>query len=271
MSVTDGGPMGGSGNPWSWSGLFSKPKQDVKPQDNVSDDNDGVSKDNKRNNIDPNINLIQDTWKDHVDPNKKVDDVAEKPAIQPGSPPDPKAELKKHLDDVGLGDLTLTDAEIEAFKSGENVADILGKINQRIQTSYLKSMSNFSTVMEKKIEAAVEKAVQQSASMFEGERLRDILYEELPFTRDTAIAPIAETVLRQYLSKNMSKKDAIEATKKYFKHMQKSMDPDYVEPNPNTRTNFRGNPPPGDAKGLPAGDNQSWLAVLKGERDSKAG
>lgn len=277
MSMTDGGdaggqngPVGGSGNPWSWSNYNPFKKTDNKPNNNADDNKDGDNKDNNDNNIEDNMKTIQDMWSDAPKDQDKKD--APPTVIQAQLPTTPKDELKAHLDEMGLGDLSLTEQEVDAFKNGENVPAILGKINQRIQTGYLKAMSNLSTVMDKKVEAAVRNAVQQSADMYQGERLRDILHEELPFSKDPAIGPIAETVLSRFLrDKKMSKKDAVEATRNFFKHVHRSMDPDYVEPNPNQKGSFRtgNNPPPGEAKGRPAGENASWLATLQGANDSR--
>jgi len=230
--------------------------------------NDPQNKDNNKDNIDPKIKMVDDIWNEPApDPNKKNDQPT--PPNNQGDLPDPKAQLKRHLEDVGLGDLALTEQEIEAFKSGDNIPDVLGKINARIQNGYLKAMSGLTTVMDKKIENAVKAAVGQSQSMFQGERIRDYLQTNFTQAKDPVMGPVAETVMKRLLDKGSTQAEALDGVKEFFKRIDLSMNPEKGKVNPNMRSGFGGNTPPGDKQGLPAGEN-NWLDVLTGNADRRS-
>lgn len=157
-----------------------------------------------------------------------------------------RAEISQHLTSVGLGDFTLSAADVEKLQGENSHQEFANLVNSRMQQVYLQSVQSaqklLTTVLEQRIPKAIEEAVNQSKAFFNGNDLRSQLRKEIPYADDPAIGPMAETVFRQFLVKGASREKAIEHTKQYFERVRSAMDPNYVPPNPNQRTTFRGNP-----------------------------
>lgn len=245
--------------------------QQQKTDGSQGGNNDNNNNNNKSDNIDPNDKMVDDIWNEMkkddtknggVDPTKQQNG----PNNQQQQQQDPKAELKSYLDGVGLGDFTLTDAQKEQIKSGEGLDAIFADINGRIQLSHTKALSGASALIDKKVKDAVAQAVGESRSYVKGEQLRSELHASLPYTKDPIIGPVAETVYKRILEKGATVPDAIKAVDKFFERVAKTRDPDYVEPNSNTRNSFRGGS--SQMKEGPAGENEGWLDVLRSKQQS---
>lgn len=231
-------------------------------QNNQGGGNNNNQNDNNNNNEDPNARMIDDIWKDIE--TKKDDNSGNNGNNQnnqnnqnqndPNNQSDPQKDVDAYLAKVGLGDFKLTEAELEAFKTGDGVQGVLDNLNKRIRDSHISAITSANKLMDKKIEAAVDAAVGKSKSFYQGEQLRSLLQERLPWTKDTAIAPMAETVLRQLLTKGASYEQGIKGVEQYFQRVQKAMDPGYEPPNSNTRQPFRGQK---QEQG-----NQDWIKIL---------
>jgi len=210
---------------------------------------------NNNNNVDPNMQMVDTIWdeikKDPKDQNDKNNNNQQQQQQQS----DPQKDVDTYLAGIGLGEYKLTEQELEAFKSGEGVQSAFDNINKRIRDSHIKAVSAANTLLEKKIPELVEAAVNKSKSFYQGEQLRDLLQERLPWTRDPVIAPMAETILRQLLIKGATHDQGIEGTKKYFERVQKAMDPSYIAPNKNTNQPYRGQRPQETG-------NMDWMKVL---------
>lgn len=172
-----------------------------------------------------------------------------------------RAEIATHLGSVGLGDMQLSAQDVERFSGENNHQEFANHINTRIQQAYLQAVQSsqrlINAEMERRLPAMVEEAVNKSKSFFEGDRLRSILKADQSLgslMSDPATGPIVETVMRQHLVKGHNKDKALELTRQYFQRVRQAMDPEYVPPNTNTRTTFRGNP----------GKAMNFVDVLKG-------
>lgn len=236
-------------------------------QNNANNQNnaEGNTGDNTNNNIDPNEGLINDIWKETQDdkgqgPNNNGSNAQQQQ--QQTTQSDPKKDMADYLDGLGLGEFTLSDADKAAIQSGEGLDALVSNINQRIQRAHTSALSNASKLIDARVSAAVDKAVEKSKSFYQGEQLRGVLHEKLPFTKDDVIGPIAETVMRRLMEKGADVTQAIAGTEKFFNRVQTKMDPTYVPPNANTRQGFRQSAVP---KAGPSGENESWLSVLSGK------
>lgn len=228
-------------------------------QDNKSTQgNGGQNGDNGTNNGGNNDDLINTIWDDVKKDNKAADpnnnnQQNNQQQQQQQQQPDLQKQTTDYLASVGLGDLALSEAEIENLKSGEGFAAFAKNINGRIQQAHLKALSNANQLIDKKVEAAVAQAVDKSKSFYQGEQIREILRDKLEIAKDPLYAPVVETITRQFLSKGATLDQAIDGTKKYLEKLSQKMDPN--APNANTKNGFRGNPRQQD-------DNTNWLDVL---------
>jgi hypothetical protein len=253
----------------NWMGGGSKPKQPVQQQqqqnnqqqnqNNQQQQNNVQNDPNKQNNSGTNNDILDDIWKETKaadDPNKQQQNQQQQQQQQQQQT-DPQKQVTDYLASVGLGEFTLTDAQIEQLKTGEGFPELMGQVNQRIQQSHLKAMSNVSTLVDAKVKAAVESAFDKSKSFFQSHQLRETLQEAMPtIAKDPNFGPVAETVLQQLLSKGLSVPKAIEGTKEYFKRMAERVQGENV--NPNTRQPFRSGPSAQEGSG-----NEGWLDVLR--------
>ena len=211
---------------------------------------------NTQTNVDPNDALIDDIWKEtKAKPNPNEPAPTQQQQTAP-TQTDPAKDVDTYLNSIGLGELKLSETELESFKTGDGVQAVIDNINKRIRDSHVKALSGASTLIEKKVKDAVELAVNSSKSFYQGEQLRGLLQDKLPWTKDPVIAPMAETVLRQLLTKGATYEQGIEGTKKYFERVQLAMDPSYVAPNKNTQGSY------GNNARKPDQGNTDWLKVL---------
>lgn len=208
---------------------------------------------NPQNNGGTNEDLISTIWDETKDapPGQGNPPNGQQQQQQQQTPPQRtdeqvRGEINQHLQSVGLGDFALTAADVEKLQGENSHQEFANLINNRLQQSYLQAVQTsqklINAILEKRIPEAIEQAVNQSKAFVNGNDLRSHLRKEIPFADDPAIGPMAETVFRQFLVKGASKEKATEQTKLYFERVRAAMDPNYVPPNPNTRTTFRGHP-----------------------------
>lgn len=157
-------------------------------------------------------------------------------------------EISQHLNSVGLGEFLLRPEDMAKLQEGDHQA-FANLVNTRIQQSYMQAIQSsqklFTSQLEKILPEMVEQAVGKSKAFFTGENLRSSMRTDeflKPLMEDPGIAPVAETVMRQFIVKGADRQKALQLTADYFKRIRKAMDPDHIEPNPNSRTTFRGNP-----------------------------
>ena len=242
----------------NWMGQSSSPApqqtqpQQTPPQGGNPPNNQTNPNPNPENNSGTNDDLIATIWSEAKDPPTNSNDPPPNNPQQPQNPPQRtdeqmRAEISQHLNSVGLGDLTLSAADVEKLASGENShQEFANIVNTRMQQVYLQAIQSsqkfINNTLETRLAKLKEEAVAETKAFFNGNDLRSHLRKEIPYADDPAIGPMAETVFRQFLVKGADKAKATELTKQYFERVRSAMDPNYVPPNPNTRTTFRGNP-----------------------------
>jgi hypothetical protein len=244
------------------------------PQNGGNPPNSGTNPNpNLENNPGTNQDLIATIW----DETKGADQPGGNPGNQQSQNQQPQnqangqrtseqinQEISQHLNSVGLGELAITAEQMQQFQGENGTVELAKFVNTRIQQSYMQAIQSsqklFTNQLEKILPEMVEQAVGKSKQFFTGENLRASMRTDeflKPFMDDPAIAPVVETVMRQFIVKGSDRNKAMEQTKQYFKRIRQVMDPEgYIEPNPNTRTTFRGNP-----RTL---GNTSFIDILKG-------
>lgn len=249
----------------NWGGQRKPPEQKIDPKmgDKGGDTIQGDGK--KPANASDGTNdgsaddaLVTKLWDAAVDPAKKDDgNGGQQQQQQQQAPVDPDKQVADHLDKLGLGTFKMSEQDLEGFKSGDPavIQASMDQLNARIQNGYLKAVSAANQLITKQVEKAVADAVGQSQKLIINDKARTALFEALPWAKDPAIAPVAETVMRKFMEKpGATIEQAAKLTAQYYRHVQKQMDPDW-EPNLNTQGNFRRTP------NRP--DDTDWLNVLK--------
>lgn len=257
----------------NWAGSKSKPAdQKIEPTmgdktgnkggDTTSGDGNGTKK-TADGTTDGGADdaIIAKLWQAAEDPNKKDDLNADgTPKQQPlaGDPPDPDKQVSDFLTKQGLGKFEMSEQDMEGFKSGDPaiIQATMDKLNSRIQNGFIKALSNTNTLITKQVEKAVKDAVGESKKLIIDDKARTALFTAMPWAKDPAIAPVAETVMRKFMEKpGATIEQAAKLTVQYYRHVAKQMDPEW-EPNTNTGGNFRRTPShPGD---------MDFLSMLKG-------
>lgn len=168
---------------------------------------------------DTNASIDDDTigsiWKEVVDENSGKKDLTQTPPV--GDKPDPKKQLDDYLASQGLDPIVLSDVDKEELKNG-NFDNLMLKLSGKIQQAHVKGLSSSQTMIEAAVTKAVEKAVGQSRADASGRENLNALHSALPFTKDPAIGPVAQTVMQKFLDRKMSTEDAIKGVKKFFDH-----------------------------------------------------
>ena len=171
---------------------------------------------------------------------------------------DPQKQLTDYLDSVGLAPISLSDTEKEEMKEG-NFDNVFAKINDKIKNAHLKAMSGSKTMIDAAVADAVTKAMQGANSTYEGKMNLNALHTALPFTKDKAIGPVAQSVMQKFLDRGLSTEDAIDGTRRWFDKTRDMVSQTGV--NKNRNGNFGGSR---DNSGDDAPDG-GWLKIMRGE------
>lgn len=237
---------------------------DTQRQDTRTSNNDQNNKNDDGNDDGINDEDIDTIWED-VKKKKGEDDNDNNNNNNNNNnnqqPPDPKKQIDDYLVTIGLEPLVVTDAEKEEMKQG-NFDNVFAKMNDKIRTAHLKAMSGSKTMIDNAVKEAVQQAMAGANSTFEGRINLQALHNALPFTKDKAIDPVAQSVMQKFLKRGMSTEDAIDGTRRYFAKVSDAYAGSTVNKNRNTGFGGRG---PSAEDTAPEG---GWLKVLRGEGNS---
>jgi type II secretory pathway component PulJ len=110
------------------------------------------------------------------------------------------------------------------------------------QQAHMKALQSVNTLMEARIAAAVDVAVNKTKGLMAGDKIVDALHTALPFTKDKSIGPVAQTVMQRFIDRGLSTEDSIKGVKKWFDKAITLADPNYKKPNTNLNGGYRGTP-----------------------------
>ncbi len=98
----------------------------------------------------------------------------------------------------------------------------LGKAFSAVASKvYRHAMIDMSRVIDQKVKAGVEQAVQQSSNAAQGNQAVRQMNTTLEFTKNPAIAPVANAALAQLIKKGKSVEDAVEGVRSFFQNTSK--------------------------------------------------
>lgn len=173
--------------------------------------------------------------------------------------PDPKKQLEDYMTSIGLEPLALSDAEKEEMKNGE-FGNVLAKMNDKIRNAHLKAMSGSKTMIDAAVAQAMRDAKSEANSTFQGQMNLTALHSALPFTKDKAIGPVAQTVMQKFLDRGLTTEDAIDGVRRWFAKTSQAFEMTNV--NKNRNGNFSGARPNSTDNDAPEG---GWLKILRGQ------
>lgn len=173
---------------------------------------------------------------------------------------EPAEQVKDYMKSVGLEPVALTGADIELLKSGDpdGVARIFGNINQQIQKAHIESVKAAQTLVTNMMPKMVEEAVAKSKGFVEGKELRGLLQAKFEWAKDSALGPVAETLMQRFLDKGASRDEALQGVDKWAQKFVRAYDPTFT-PNTDGGGNFKQRTP-----SRPGGEDLDWMSALKG-------
>lgn len=167
---------------------------------------------------------------------------------------DPKVQLQNYLKEAGLGELTFSDAEKAELAEGK-FENFNNKVLGLIQNAHVKALSGAQTLIKDSVAKAVKDAMDGTKGYIAGQENVKALHAALPFTKDAAIGPVAQTVMQKFLDRGLSTEDAIEGVKRWSKKFVNLADPDR-QVNGNRNSNYRG------SGGNEGNNDADWISIL---------
>lgn len=160
---------------------------------------------------------------------------------------------------------------VQAMKDGDEEA-VQGMLEQMMLDATQVALTSATKVANARIEKAVTQAREEMTSSTQHSLAIEQMHEQLGFTSDETIAPLAEDILKKFLGKkDMTVSKAIAATKSYFEQTAKAMGAklpesnnkgDKGQQNGQRRQNSNNNNSDNDVKP----EDQDFLALLSDGR-----
>lgn len=199
---------------------------------------------------------IDNIWSD-VKTKKVVDDQDpnKNQTIVKQEPPDPKKQLQSYLDEQGLGSFVLSDATKQEIAEGK-FEGLQGQVLGLVQQAHTKALSGAQTLIRSEVAKAVKEAGETTRSYIAGKEMVEALHTALPFTKDPAIGPVAQSVMQKALDRGASKEQAVEVVKRWSAKFVNLADPDR-QVNGNRNGSFRG--------GSQQEGTGDWVSILSGK------
>lgn len=245
----------------AWNQPIKEPENNAgnKNANGSGNDTSNNQNGNVNNNTSINTDTIDDIWSDIKKPNSQDDQNRNNQGNNNnggGNQPqqlDPATQLKKYLTDNGLGEFTLTDAEKAQLGEG-NYDGLQGRILGLVQQAHVKAISSASALIDSKIAAALKQGENATKSLLAGKENMGALHSALPFTKDPAIGPVAQTVMQRFFDRGATQEQAIQGVKKFFEHTAQKVTGNEV--NQNRNGNF-GSRPKNENDGV-----GNWIDIL---------
>ena len=167
--------------------------------------------DNKKDIVDQFANLWEDP-KEEEDKSKKVVD----PIQQQAQQRTPQEVFDEHITSQNF----LRDIDVEKIASeltAGNTDSLKASFNNLARNVYTSALTNMNTVIDKKVEAGIKKAVEQAQGNIGSDFAIQAMQRKLPFTAKPAIAPMATQVLEQLIKKGKSVDEAVYGVNQDFR------------------------------------------------------
>lgn len=138
------------------------------------------------------------------------------PAPNNGQARDPNVEFKKFCRDSGMFENLDLEGFVEAVGKGDTAKAAEFFMESMLSTARV-AMAGADRLATAKMNQAMEATAVRASAMTSTQLLTNEMHERLGFTKDPAMAPLAEDVLNRFLAKGESADVALDNTEKYFK------------------------------------------------------
>ena len=187
-------------------------KPDPNPDTNLNPDGTPKKEDN---NKDDNFDIDGTFWQ-----NKDKEEPKKEPVTDPNaiSPAEQFSAYIKDIDFLDGNDITKLTEELQ-----QGNTDSLNKMFSNVgQNVYRRSIMDMNKIVESKVAASVELAVNKATSKVDASQAVSEMHKQLDFTRKAAISPIAQAVLNQFMKQGLSVPDAIDKVKEFYSQVAKT-------------------------------------------------
>ncbi len=170
---------------------------------------------NKKDIVDP----FKDLWEDP----KEEGDISKKQTPDPSQQQQQQSQQRtpqEIFDEHITSQNFLKDIDLEKITSeltAGNTDSLKASFTNLARNVYTSALTNMNTVMDKKIEAGIKKAVEEAKGNIGEDFAVQSMQRKFPFTMKPAIAPIADQVLKQLIKKGKSVDEAIDGVNQYFR------------------------------------------------------
>lgn len=180
---------------------------------------------------------IEDIWQ-NIRSNNKTDTTQQQQQQQQTVKTDPAEQLKQYLKEQGLGEFVISEDTKKQLQEG-NFDAFNNQVLGLVQQAHVKALSGAQTLIKSEVAKAVKAAVDESKGYISGQEALRALNTALPFTKDKAVGPVAQSVMQRFIDRGASQEEAIKGTGLFFKRVAKLADLD-GQVNPSRNQNYRG-------------------------------
>lgn len=131
---------------------------------------------------------------------------------------DPQKQMTDYLAKVGLTPVTIDDADKEKIQAGD-FTPLLDKLNAQIVQAHVKALSGAKELSDRAIADASKNVKDQAIAHMLGQQNLAAMHQALPFTKDKAIAPVAQSVMQKFLDRGFNTEKAVKGVEAYFQNI----------------------------------------------------
>lgn len=193
-------------------------KQNNNNNDNNSQNNSGNNNQNNNTDNNNNQNNIENNtsiWDNK--PNKDDNQQQNQQQQNQNTNEDAASAFAKHISDLNLTN-GVDVAKIQqdmSEGSTESLQEAFAKVSAN---TYQAAMTQMNRLVDNKVNAAVEKSVNESGSMLNENLAIREMNSEMSFTTDKNIAPVANAALKNLMDQGKSASEAIKEVAEFFKN-----------------------------------------------------
>lgn len=230
--------------------------------------NQGNTQGNMGDNNNNNNDTVSSIWDTNNEPSNTNNQQQQNNQQQPPNNNGKSAQevFNEHVKSLNLaGNLNMEGIQ-EAFRNQDfegfqqNFQQTLSDV---AANTYKAALQQMNQLADKKIDAAIEKAVAESSETVNQNMAVNKMKTDLPFVNDPDIEPVASAALQQFLSKNVPMDEAIKKVGEFFNSTAQKIADSYGGNAPGSG-NYNPNNPPNNNRqsNQNQGQDEDWMQFL---------
>ncbi len=194
-------------------------------EQNASEDAGGEPQkkpEDDKNNQQNNDDKFEEIWQNPTDDTGGPQQQQQQQQVQQSTaePVDSNKVFNEYIEKLELTKSVDLQEISEELNQGKT--DGLGNALKTVAAqTYRQAMVDMSKIIDQKVKAGVQAAVQQSNNQVQGNMAVTQMNTALSFTKNPAIAPVAGAVLSQLIKKGKSVDDAVDGVRAFFQNTSK--------------------------------------------------